>query len=74
MEDYSKFKKETYENMIAFWRHPQRLSYIIARTELHDIIQKVPDLTKQKIIQDFKKYPLVKEACINLGQIVIFPK
>ena len=74
MEEYSKFKKQTYESMIDFWKNPQRLSYIIRVPELNSILNKVPDLTKQKIVEDFKKYPLVKEVCISLGQVVIFPK
>lgn len=74
MDPYAKFKKDTYENMITFWRNPQKLSYIIKQHELDDIISKVPDLTKQKIIQDFKKYPLVRDACISIKHVVIFSK
>ena len=74
MEEYSKFKKQTYESMITFWRDPKKLSYIIRVPELNDIISKVPELTKEKIMEDFKKYPLVKDACMSIGQVVIFPK
>lgn len=72
--DYTNFKKQTYEKMIDFWKHPQRLSYIIRVPELNDILSRDSQLTKQKIVEDFKKYPLVRDAGISLGQIVLFPK
>ena len=74
MEEYVKFKKQTYESMIDFWRDPKRLSYIIRVPELNAILSKVPDLTKEKIMEDFKKYPLIREVCMSLDQIVVFPK
>lgn len=74
MDPYAKFKKQTYESMITFWRDPKKLSYIIRQDELGDIISKVPGLTKEKIMEDFKKYPLVRDGCISIGQVVIFPK
>jgi hypothetical protein len=72
--EYISFKKNTYQEMIDLWRNPQRLSYIITVSEINDILKKDTSLTTEKIIEDFRKYPLVREVCMSLGQIIIFPK
>jgi hypothetical protein len=71
---YEEFKKFIYDDMIREWRSPVRLSYIITLHNLNVLRQKDPSITTDQIQADFRNYPIVKETCMSLGQIVVFPK
>jgi hypothetical protein len=71
---YEEFQKFIYEDMLAEWRKPVRLSYIITRHNLNILRQRDPSITTDRIQADIRKNPLVRETCISSGQIAVFPK
>lgn len=73
-EEYKRFQKFIYDDMIKMW-HVNKLSYYITRHNLNIIMQKDQTVTYDRIIKDFQKYPIVKEVFkTNDNQIVVFPK
>jgi hypothetical protein len=73
MSEYEQFKKFIYDDMIREWKNT-KLSYLIRQQNLDLIKQRDSAITNEKIIEDFRKYPLVKEVFMSIGQIVILPK
>lgn len=72
-DPYEEFLKFVNEDMVREFRII-KLSYIIRFHTLQNIMQRVSGLTTDKIRKDIEKSPYVKDTCMSLGQIVIFPK
>lgn len=73
-KEYEEFKKIFYDDMIKDWTSgPIRLSYPIYDYNIRIIIQRDPTVTVERIMEDFRKYPLVKEVVLS-RHIYIFPK
>jgi hypothetical protein len=73
-EAFDEFIAITYKDMIREWKEPARLSYIIRKQNIDLLIRRDPKMTPEKIMDHFRKYPLVKEVVMNLGDVVVFPK
>lgn len=72
--EYEEFKKSTYEAMIKDWsRGPLRLGFPIYQWNVAAIMQKDPTVTVERIMEDFRKCPLVKEVILS-WHIYVFPK
>lgn len=73
-KEYEEFKKFFYDAMIKDWTSgPLRLSYPIYDYNVKLIMQKDPTVTVERIMEDFRKYPLVKEVFLS-WHIYIVPK
>ena len=72
-DPYEQFLKFVFEDMVREFRII-KLGYIIRFHTLQNIMQQVPGLTTDKIRKDIEKSPYVKDTCMSLGQVVIFPK
>jgi hypothetical protein len=73
-EAFDEFIAFTYKDMIREWRDPVKLSYIISKYNIDLLISRDSNMNPQKIMDHFRKYPLVKEVIMNMGNIVVFPK
>jgi hypothetical protein len=73
-EAFDEFIAFTYKDMIREWRDPVKLSYIISKYNIDVLISRDSNMNPQKIMDHFRKYPLVKEVIMNMGNIVVFPK
>lgn len=72
-EEYKNFQKFVYDDAIKEW-NKTKLSYVISRHNIDLIMKRDPTVTVEKIMEDFRKYPLVKEVFTSIGQIVLLPK
>jgi hypothetical protein len=69
--NYEQFKKSVYLDFIQEVR-VQRLSYIVKTKHVSQLTEQVP---VEKMIEDFSKCPLIKEAFLNhYGWLVLIPK
>ncbi len=69
--NYEQFKKIVYLDFIQEVR-VQRLSYIVKTKHVSQLNEQV---SVEKMIEDFSKYPLIKEAFLNhYGWLVLIPK
>ena len=66
-----KLAKQIYEDMCRFW-NISRLSYIL---DVQKVQEQDPTVTIQQILDEFRKYPLVREAWdTRRNTITILPK
>ena len=73
-EEYKRFQKFIYDDMIKEW-NKYKLTYVITRHNLDLIMQRDPTVTYDRVIADFKKYPIVKEVWkANPYEIIVLPK
>ncbi len=71
--EYQEFQKFIREDMVKEWSNV-KLSYVITKYNLDLIMSRDSTVTTQRIMEDFRKSPLVKEVFMNIGQIVLLPK
>lgn len=71
--EYEIFQKFIREDMVKEWSNI-KLSYIITKHNLDLIMSRDSTVTTQRIMDDFRKSPLVKEVFMSIGQIVLLPK
>lgn len=71
--EYEIFQKFIREDMVKEWSNV-KLSYIITKHNLDLIMSRDSTVTTQRIMDDFRKSPLVKEVFMSIGQIVLLPK
>lgn len=75
MDTYENFQKNTYKRAVDQWnKSPLKLSYIIDRQLVNKFIEENPNITLQKIISDFAKYPLIKEVFMSNKNVILLPK
>lgn len=73
-EAFDEFIAFTYKDMITQWKNPLRLSYIIPKHNIDLIMSRDSNVNPQKIMEHFRKYPLVREVVMNMGNIAVLPK
>jgi len=72
--EYEEFKKIMYEAMIKDWTTGAiKLSFPIYESNIKLIMQRDSTVTVQRIMDDFRKYPLVKEVFLS-WHVYVVPK
>jgi len=72
--EYEEFKKIMYEAMIKDWTTGTiKLSFPIYESNIKLIMQRDSTVTVQRIMDDFRKYPLVKEVFLS-WHVYVVPK
>lgn len=73
-KEYEEFKKIMYDAMIKDWTSgPIKLSFPIYESNIKLIMQRDPTVTVQRIMDDFRKYPLVKDVFLS-WHVYVTPK
>ena len=72
--EYEEFKKIMYDAMIKDWSNANiKLYFPIYEWNVKLIMQRDPTVTVERIMEDFRKYPLVKEVFLS-WHIYVVPK
>lgn len=72
-ETYEEFQRFIYNDMIREWTNC-KLGYYITNYNINLVISLDPKVTVEKIMEDFRKSPLIKEVFLNHNGIYVIPK